>query len=484
MLVRRLFRVRRHLCALALPAVLAAAGSANPGGAASLASQPAAAEAAGWARADQILARIHAPQFPARDYAITDYGAVAGRDSTAAIRRAIEACAAAGGGHVVVPAGLFLTGGIRLLSRVDLHLAAGATLRFSADPAAYLPVVFTRWEGVECMNFAALIYAFEQEDIAVTGSGTLDGSATADTWWEWARKDPGRKPRAAPDSAALNTMAEAGVPVAQRVFGAGHYLRPNFIQPYRCRNVLIEGVTIVRSPMWEISPVLCANVIVRRVRIDSLGPNNDGCDPESCRDVLIEGCSFTTGDDCIAIKSGRNADGRRVATAVENLIIRDCDMRDGHAGVAIGSEISGSCRDVFVEDCRMSSPNLDRALRLKSNARRGGVIENVFMRRVAVGRVAEAVLTVDFQYEEGARGAFPPVVRNIFLDALTVQSTPRVFFIAGFPGATIDRIRLAHSTIAGLSAPERVEHAGQIELDQVELIPAHAGPSRSSRVLP
>jgi polygalacturonase len=334
------------------------------------------------------------------------------------------------------------------------------------------------------MNFMPLIYAWEQTDIAVTGPGTLDGSAAPDRWWDWARHDSGRTPASAADSRALDAQAAAGVPVAERRFGGGHHLRPNFIQPYRCRNVLIEGVSIVRSPMWEINPVLCTNVIVRGVTIDSLGPNNDGCDPESCRDVLIEGCAFTTGDDCIAIKSGRNADGRRVGVPAENLVIRGCEMRDGHAGVAIGSEISGSCRNVFVEDCRMSSPNLDRALRLKSNGARGGVIENVFLRRIAIGRVAEAVLTVDFQYEEGAHGDFPPVVRNISLDRITVASTPRVFFIAGFPGATIDRIRLSHSTIAGLSAPEHVEGAGQIELDQVSLLPAHAESSRSSRRLP
>jgi polygalacturonase len=203
---------------------------------------------------------------------------------------------------------------------VDLHLAAGATLRFSADPAAYLPVVFTRWEGVECMNFMPLIYAWEQTDIAVTGPGTLDGSAAPDRWWDWARHDSGRTPASAADSRALDAQAAAGVPVAERRFGGGHHLRPNFIQPYRCRNVLIEGVSIVRSPMWEINPVLCTNVIVRGVTIDSLGPNNDGCDPESCRDVLIEGCAFTTGDDCIAIKSGRNADGRRVGVPAENLV--------------------------------------------------------------------------------------------------------------------------------------------------------------------
>ncbi len=436
----------------------------------------------GWAREPRILARIHAPEFPARNFPITAFGAAAGgADCTGAIRRAIEACHAAGGGHVVVPPGVFRTGGITLLSGVDLHLEGGATLRFSADPAAYLPVVYTRWQGTECMNYRPLIYAWRQDNIAVTGSGTLDGSAGPENWWAWARRAGGRPAPAAADAAALDQMADRGVPVARRVFGAGHHLRPSFIQPYRCRNVLISGVAIVRSPMWEINPVLCTGVTVRGVRISSLGPNNDGCDPESSRDVLIDRCVFNTGDDCIAIKSGRDADGRRVGVPSQDLIVRGCAMRAGHAGVAIGSEISGNCRNVFVEDCTMDSPNLERVLRLKSNARRGGVIEDVYLRNLQVGRVAEAVVTVDFLYGVGARGAFPPVVRNIFLDHVVAAASPRVFFITGFAGATIDNIEISRSTIAGISAPEVIEHAGRIVLDDVDVIPAAGVRSLSSR---
>jgi unsaturated rhamnogalacturonyl hydrolase len=437
---------------------------------------------AGWDQAGEILSRIHAPTFPARNFPITDYGAVAGADATAAIRRAIEACHAAGGGSVTVPDGVFLTGAIRLLSNVNLHLAGGATLRFSTDPAAYLPVVFTRWESIECMNYSPFIYALDQEDIAVTGTGTLDGSAGANAWWNWCTPPGhGRPPLFAEAERALNRMGDANVPVAQRIFGAGHYLRPNFIQPYRCRNVLIEGVTILNSPMWEINPVLCTNVTVRQVKISSLGPNNDGCDPESCRDVLIERCNFATGDDCIAIKSGRNVDGRRVGVAAENLIVRDCTMQDGHAGVAIGSEVSADCRNVYVEDCVMDSPNLERALRLKSNARRGGTMENIYMRRVEIGRVSEALLTVDFLYEDGPKGTFRPVVRNVQIDHVTVSASPRVFFITGFAGATIDGIRVSNSTITGLTAPDIVEHAGRVELDAVEIVPAQQPHGLSSR---
>jgi unsaturated rhamnogalacturonyl hydrolase len=198
---------------------------------------------------------------------------------------------------------------------------------------------------------------------------------------------------------------------------------------------------------------------VRGVEIDSHGPNNDGCDPESSRDVLIENCIFDTGDDCIAIKSGRNNDGRRVGLPSENLIIRGCTMRDGHGGVTIGSEISGGCRNVFVENCRMDSPSLERVLRFKSNAVRGGVVENVFMRNVEVGRVADAVLQIDFMYEEGPNGPHKPVVRNVLMERVTVTNTPRVLNVAGFPESEISNVRVVDSTFKRVKKPDAITDA-------------------------
>lgn len=417
----------------------------------------------GWDSLPAVLARIVAPTFPDRDFPITDFGAKAGEQggATAGISAAIKAANAAGGGRVVVPAGEWHTGAIRLLSNVNLHVSEGAVLKFSTDPADY-PIVYTRWEGMECMNYSSLIYANGVENIAITGKGTLDGQADWDTWWAWNNKSAGQPTKQVPARMKLYEQAEAGVPVAERVFGDGSYLRPNFIQTYNCKNILIEGLKIIRSPMWEVHPVLSQNITVRGLEVVSHGPNNDGCNPESSRDVLIEDCIFDTGDDCIAIKSGRNNDGRRVGVASENIVVRNCVMRDGHGGVVIGSEISGGCRNVFVENCEMDSPNLDRALRFKSNARRGGVIENIFMRNVRIGQVAEAVLTIDLQYEEGADGDFPPTVRRVRMSNITSTASPRVMFIAGFAGATIDDIEISDSTFAGLTEPERVEHAGRI----------------------
>ncbi len=434
----------------------------------------------GWDQTEKILARIRAPEFSPRNFPITDYGAKAGADSTEALRSAVTACHDSGGGHVIVPAGTFLTGAIRLLSNVDLHLAKGATLKFSTDPKAYLPVVFTRWESTECMNYAAFIYAFEQENIAITGPGTLDGSANESNWWAWALKS-GKGSLATPDTVALGKMGDNDVPVASRVFGAGHYLRPNFFQAVRCRNVLVSDVTIVNSPMWELNPVLCTNVIARGVKISSHGANNDGFDPESCQDVLVENCTFDTGDDCIAIKSGRNRDGRRVGVLMENMIVRDCSMKGGHAGVAIGSETSAGCRNIFVEDCRMDSPTLGRVLRIKSNAARGGTIEDIYMRKITIGRVAESILTVDLLYEEGPKGNFPPVVRHVSIDHVQCPTCPRVLWIQGFPAATVDDIVLSHSTFGGVQFPDIVEQASRVDFDHVNIIPAVMAQSLHSR---
>jgi unsaturated rhamnogalacturonyl hydrolase len=443
-----------------------------------------------WDDAAAILARIKDPVFPDRDFPIADFGAKPGADATAAIRDAIAACAKAGGGRVVVPAGEWTTGAIHLLSHVNLHVSKGATLRFKTDPAAYLPAVLTKWEGLECYNYSPLIYALEQTDIAITGEGTLDGGADWDNWWAWNKKRwdkatqkerEERDPRSFIQTgepmqvAARNRLLEMGetdVPVDRRRFGEGDFLRPNFIQPNRCTNVLIQGVTIVRSPMWEIHPILSSNVTVRGVKIASHGPNNDGCDPESCRDVLVEDCVFDTGDDCIAIKSGRNNDGRRIGVPTENMIVRRCTMKDGHGGVVLGSECSGSIRNIFVEDCTMDSPNLDRALRFKTNAVRGGFLENVFMRNVQIGRVGEAVLTIDLLYEEGAKGAFMPTVRNVHLQNVRSSASPRVLFITSFPGATIDNITFRDCTFRGVEKTDVLSGVGTLTFRNVTIEPA------------
>jgi polygalacturonase len=422
-----------------------------------------------------ILARIKAPVFPKREFKVTRYGARAdGKTSSSeAFSKAIAACNKAGGGRVVVPPGTFLTGPIHLKSNVNLVVSKGATIKFSQNPNDYLPMVFSRWEGVELMNYSPFIYAFEQTNIAITGEGTLDGQSDGEHWWPWnGRASYGWKqgaPNQRPDRAALLGMAEKGVPVKDRQFGAGHYLRPQFVQPYRCQNVLIEGVTVINSPMWELHPVLCKNVIIRKVKIKTHGPNNDGADPESCSDVLIEDCDFDTGDDCIAIKSGRNADGRRLNVPTQNIIVRGCRMKDGHGGITVGSEISGGVRNLFAENCRLDSQNLDHALRVKNNAMRGGLLENLHFRNIEVGQVAHAVITIDFNYEEGTRGGFIPVVRNYTVDRLVSLKSKHALDVQGLSNAPIYDLQLTNCSFDNAAQPSIVRNVNNTHLSNVKI---------------
>lgn len=426
--------------------------------------------------AEIVVSRIKPPSFPDRDFDITRFGAVPGGQAicTGAIRKAIAACSAAGGGRVVIPRGSFLTGAIHLESNVNLHVCEDAVLLFSRDPKDYLPLVYTRFEGTECMNYSPFIYAFEKENIAVTGPGLLDGQADAEHWWLWARKARGgaRGMQRTPGSdveTLVQKMGDNDVPVQNRIFGEGHYLRPNFVQPYRCNNVLLEDFSMKNSPMWELNPVLCRNVTVRNVSIDSHGPNNDGCDPESSRDVLISGCTFSTGDDCIAIKSGRNRDGRRVNVPCENVVVRDCTMKDGHGGVSIGNEVSGGIRNIFVDACRMSSPNLQRALRIKTNSYRGGVIEGIHFTNVTVGQVAQAVIEVDFYYEEGEGGPFRPIVKDIFVGDVTCQKSKYGIYLRGYAQDPITGVNLSNCTFNNAAQGNFFQNVEAVKVNHVEV---------------
>ena len=395
---------------------------------------PSVAQAKAWDEEEykRIEQSIKAPSFPQKDFLITKYGAKTTNTAAKnqkAINKAIAACSKKGGGRVIVPAGTFLTGAITMLSHVNLVVEKDAVLKFAFEPDLY-PIVPTRWEGIDCHNLSPCIYAYKQTDIAVTGEGTIDGSGANDTWWPWNGHPrfgfkEGMISQRGGSRARLLKYAEDGVPMDQRIFTKEDGLRPQLTNFYLCENILMENLTLLNSPFWVIHPLLSKNITVRGMKIINDGPNGDGCDPESCDGVLIENCYFNTGDDCIAIKSGRNNDGRLWDKPSENIIIRNCEMKNGHGGVVIGSEISGGCRNVYAENNVMDSPELERVVRIKTNTCRGGVIENINARNIKVGVCKESVLKINLDYEpkEVCCRGFVPTVRNINIENITCEKS-------------------------------------------------------------
>ncbi len=416
------------------------------------------------AGAASVLAAVTPPTFPSATFPITNYGAVGDgtTDNTAAFQKAIAACSQAGGGHVVVPAGTFLTGAIHLLSNVDLHLESGSTIKFSANTQAYLPVVYTRWQGIELMNYSPLIYAYGQQNVGVTGSGTLDGQASSSNWWAF-------KSHENSDFSKLEQMADQGVPVAQRVFGSGYHLPPAFIEPYNCQNVIIQGVTIKNSPFWQMHPTLCQNVTIDSVTADSLGPNNDGCDPECCNGVLIENCSFNTGDDCIALKAGRNTDGRRVNVPCQNVVIQNCTFADGHGGVTIGSEMTGGVQNVYAQGLQVSSASLEMFLRVKTNSVRGGFVKDITVDTATVAKVSKAVVDIDYTYDEGNTGSYPPTVTGITLSNTTIAQAKMAWDLIGYSTDPIGTVTLTNCTFTKVSSKDVADYVSNLVLNNVTI---------------
>jgi polygalacturonase len=414
------------------------------------------------AAADRIVASVRRPRFPWRFFPVTDFGAVGDgtTKNTAAFAAAIAACSRSGGGHVIVPAGTFLTGAIHLRSRVDLHVAEGATILFSQDPNDYLPAVFTRWQGIELMNYSPFIYSFGQRDIAVTGRGTLNGQADASHWWNW-------KSLETPDFNALSAMADANVPVSQRVFGSGHFLPPQMIQPFASDRVLLKDVTVINSPFWHLNPNLCTNVTVDGLTIDSDGPNTDGCDPESCDRVVVRNVTFNTGDDCIAIKAGRDSDGRRVNVPCQNVVVENCTFANGHGGITIGSEMTGGVRNVYARDLAMNSVNLQAGHRIKTNTLRGGYVLNTNVYRVTAGTVAGPLLLIQGNYN-GQTGDFPPNVDGISLGNWTVGTCKGIWSIIGASASDpVGTATLANIAITSSTAANSAQFISDLAVDNV-----------------
>lgn len=405
---------------------------------------PACAFAAGWDDNEykRIEQSIQLPKIAERQFLITSFGAkttATAAQNQKAINKVISLVSKKGGGKVIIPKGTWNTGAIELKSHVNLVLEEGATLHFAFEPKLY-PLVRTSWEGLACWNYSPCIYAYKAIDIAITGKGTIDGGGNNDTFWQWNGSPRfGFKEGVTKESQKLGSrskllkMAEDGVPFDERKFGMGYGLRPQLVNMVHCERILIKDVKMINSPFWVIHPLLSKNITVDGVYVWNEGPNGDGCDPEACENVLIQNCVFHTGDDCIAIKSGRNNDGRLWNQPSKNIIIRNCKMEDGHGGVVIGSEISGGCENVYAENCVMDSPHLERILRIKTNNCRGGQVQNINMRNVVVGQCKEAVVKINLDYErkEICYRGFEPIVNNVNVENVTCQKSDYGVLIIG-----------------------------------------------------
>ncbi|MCU6454112.1 glycoside hydrolase family 28 protein [Sphingomonas sp. A2-49] len=419
------------------------------------------------------MPEIGVPDFRAsRRFLITDFGAAQDDKARtgAAIARAIAAANAAGSGIVIVPAGVWPTGSIHLRSNVALHLDKGATLRFSDDPQDYLPAVQTSWEGVECFNYSPLIYAFDCENVAITGEGRLE--PVLDRWAIWSAR-----PKPHMDALiALYMMAYRGMPVARRQMAVGaNNLRPQLIQFNRCRNVLIEDIAIEGSPFWTIHPLLCRDVTIRRVKVRAHGHNNDGVDPEMCENVLIEDCRFDQGDDAISVKSGRDMDGWRLARPCRNVVVRNCRIVNGHQLMAVGSELSAGIENIWVDDCHFVGDGkgaddhavpINNLLFVKTNERRGGYVRNIHMTNVTATTIAGGVLAVETDVLYQWRTLLPTYVRRLTaIEGLRVSDV------------TVDRAKFVCRIAAERDMPVR-----DVRLDRVRVATVTGTPFTTENV--
>jgi hypothetical protein len=390
-----------------------------------------------WPAANAIVAATKLPAFPSATFPVTSYGAVGNgsTDNTAAFAKAIAACNAAGGGHVTVPAGTYVTGAIRLLSNVDLNLASGATLKFSGD-ASKFPLVLTRYEGIECMNHSPMIYAHGASNIALTGSGTLDASGTS-SW------------NVGSDRAYLETLVAKGTPPDKRIVpGSGHTMRSTFVEPYACDTVLIQGVTLHNSRFWQLHPTLSTNVTVDSVTTSATNSNTDGCDPECCDHVVIQNCTLGAGDDNIAIKSGRDVDGRRINTPSQNIVIVGCHMSGPWGAITCGSELTGGIRNVYAY--KITANPTRYALFVKSNTQRGGFATNINLDSITASNQKGAFAFVTMAYN-GQHGSFPPDFGGFSITNSTGHTAPYAFDVTGLSSDSVHGITASNCTFTNMS---------------------------------
>jgi polygalacturonase len=413
------------------------------------------------------MPQLKRPSFPDRTFDIRDYGAVQCKwedeekhKSTEAIRKAIIACNEGGGGKVLIPRGDWLTGAIHLRSNVNLHIAEGAIVHFSNDLADYLPVVHVRCEGVEAYNYSPLIYAPHVENIAITGRGTLHGHGR--WWWSWARNNN-----------RGNRIEATKVPLEERSYGKGagrEGMRPTFIVPWKAKNILIEGITLEESPMWNVHPVYSENIIVRGITVHSLeSPNGDGIVPDSCKNVLIEYNHLETGDDAVVIKSGLNEDGLKIGIASENIVVRNFtarDVRTGSGGIVFGSETSGGIRNIYVHDAYFDG--CDRGIRFKTTRGRGNVIENIYIKNVVMKNIERQAINFNSYYEREATGK-SPLFRNVYINNIRVNGAHTAIEMIGLPEKWLENINVKNAVFENVLNGAIANRVKELTLENISI---------------
>ena len=412
------------------------------------------------------MPQLSRPEIPDQVFDIRDYGAQtvdqdAEFKNTKAIASAIDAASAAGGGIVLIPEGKWLTGPVHLKSNINFMVDEGAELLFSTDMEDYLPVVIQRHEGVEAYNYSPLIYAYEVENVAITGGGTLN--AQGDFWWEWF-EEHGAPPR------AIATK----VPLEERDFGKGsgmEGMRPNFVVFWKSKNILVEGITLLDTPMWNVHLVYSEKAIIRNITINSLrAPNGDGVVLDSSKDILVEYNHFQTGDDAVVLKSGLNEEGLLINIPTENVIVRNFEAKNvktGSGGVVFGSESSGGIRNVYVHNAYFDGT--DRGIRFKTERGRGNAIENIYIHDVQMKNVTyEAININTFYTGPGATGP-SPAVRNISIKDVQIDGVPKAIVLIGLPEKWLENITLENISITNAEEGARITRAKNLALKNVSI---------------
>ena len=408
---------------------------------------------------DEITDRIKLPSIPDYSVSVIKFGAKGDSltNNKRAFDRAMKALKKRNGGTLRVPKGIYTVNGpIHFVSNVNLHLEEGAKIRFGTNPKDY-PLVLTSWEGTMLYNYSPLIYGNELENIAITGTGTIDGEGGGD-WAEWKQLED-------EDKLLSREMNHTGVPVKERIFGEGHYLRPQLIQFVNSKNILLEGVTIEDSPFWCVHLLKCKSATLRGLKYDAHNFNNDGIDAEYSSDILIEEVTFDNGDDNIAIKAGRDHEGRANSdTPSENIVIRN-NLLKGLHGVVIGSEMSAGVQNVYVDNNRAWG-YLKRGIYFKTNPDRGGFIRNIHISNIELQKVEDCFYITSNYHGEGE--GFNSKVSDIFITNVSCEeATGTAVVIQGFEESEVENVKLTNVTVSKANNATSITNTENVVFDEV-----------------